>query len=299
MSQSGYEERLSELRTNLVLPIDKPDETHESTLRVLWLAAAEIRMSPTAALVYELPLLAKEQHRRLDDLTAVRLAGKPLAYITGRQDFMGVELVVGPEALIPRRETELLGNTALGLLQEVGPDKVPRCLDVCTGCGNLAIALSLKCPGVQVVASDLSSAAIRLAAENAANHGLQDKLQLEVGDLFAPFETAAYHEIFDLITCNPPYISSAGVPRMATEISDHEPGLAFDGGFGGMAVMKKLMTEAPRFLKSGGWLAFEVGAGQGEAIIRRLTAGSLYEEVVGISDDHGIVRVVTARRSGA
>jgi len=295
MTATSYEQMLSSLQTQLELQVDKPDETHEATLRALWLTAAGTPLSTAKALHHELPVLNAQQQQTLTELVAERLDGKPLAYITARQSFMDVEFVVGPGALIPRRETELLGTTALEILRQHQQTIPIKALDLCTGCGNLAIALALKHPGVRFLASDISAEAIALAKENVVLHGLQDDLALVVGDLFAPLANGDQHGQYDIITCNPPYISSARVPQMTPEIAGHEPSAAFDGGFGGMAVLRRLLAEAPQFLVPGGWLVFEVGAGQGEAVIKRLTAGSVYSKVAGICDRDGTVRVVKAR----
>ncbi len=294
MSQPGFDELLEDLRAKLVLPADKPEENHENTLRALWLTAAGEKVSAVASMASVLPALDDDQRERLTGLLAKRVQGKPLAHLTERANFMGFEFVVGPAALIPRQETELLGTTALRLLDATSHGGAALCLDVGTGCGNLAIALALKCPSARLWASDISEAAIDLARQNVRRYDLQDKLPLLVGDLFAPL-AGREGGGFDLIVCNPPYISPQRVPQMGPEIADHEPTAAFDGGFGGMAVLRRLVTEAPQHLAPGGWLAFEVGVGQGELVIKQLQAGSTYREVIGICDTDGIVRVVTAK----
>ncbi len=295
MDRRNYGELLARLQAHLELPPDKPDEDYESTLRALWLAAADRPMSADAAGKHELPPLTDGQHRQLETWVGERLAGRPLAYITGRQSFMGVDFVVRPGALIPRRETELLGEAALAVLRGYPEQPVVRCLDVCTGCGNLAIALAIQWPAARFLASDLCEEAVEVARENATLHGLENDLGLFVGDLFEPFAAAEHHQRYDLITCNPPYVSSTNVPQMAAEISGHEPPAAFDGGFGGMAILRRLVAEAPQYLVPGGWLVFEVGAGQGEAVIKRLRARSPFREIDGVCDAAGTVRVVTAR----
>ena len=294
MSIPGFDELLEDLRVKLVLPADKPEEDHENTLRALWLAAAGEKVSAVTAMATGLPALDDDQREHLTGLVAKRIEGNPLAHLTERANFMGLEFVVGPAALIPRQETELLGTTARRLLDATSQGGEARCLDVGTGCGNLAIALALKCPSARLWASDISEAAIDLARQNVQRHGLLDKLPLLVGDLLAPL-AGSENGGFDLIVCNPPYISPQRVPQMGPEIADHEPSEAFDGGFGGMAVLRKLVSEAPQHLALGGWLAFEVGAGQGELVIKQLQAGSTYREVIGICDTDGIVRVVTAK----
>src|SRR5690606_13638582 len=172
-------------------------------------------------------------------------------------------------------------------------------IDVCTGCGNLALALAHHVDGLRVHGADLSDQSVRLARRNAAMLGLEQRTGFRSGDLLAPFDAPAFIGGVDLIVCNPPYISSGKVAAMAPEISAHEPRLAFDGGALGVSILTRLILEAPRFLRGGGWLAFEVGAGQGAAMARRLRNDSNWDEVREHRDAGGLVRAVLARRGMA
>lgn len=279
---------------------DKPEETPDSTLQALWHAAAERPVSVAAATDTPLPPLDDTALARLDALLDRRLAGEPLAHITGRQAFMGLELVAGPAALIPRRETELLGTTAIALANEAvacrgGVDVI----DVCTGSGNLALAIAHAVPASRVSGSDLSEDAVALARRNAALHGLDARVAFRCGDLLQPFDAPAFHGAVDVLVCNPPYISSGKVDAMAHEISGHEPRLAFDGGPLGVSILARLMQEAPRYLRAGGWLGVEVGAGQGPSLARRLRNDAAWDEVREVADHAGTVRALFARRAVA
>jgi len=275
---------------------DKPDETPESTARALWFLATGERRSVAGA-EGELPELGPGGPERLEELVTARLRGTPLAYLTGRQSFMGVELLTDPHAMVPRKETELLGGKALELLQDVLTERDHvRILDLCTGSGNLAIALAVHEPRCVVFAGDLTPGAVELARRNAEWCGVEDRVRFFVGDLFEPFENGGFRGTIDLIVCNPPYITSAGVDRLPPEIGDHEPRAAFDGGPMGVGVILRLLKTAPRFLGSGGWLCFEVGAGQGEALLRLLRRGDRYSHAEGVTDDAGRVRVIAARK---
>lgn len=296
MTPTGYSENLAALQSKLELLPDKPEETCESTLHALWLAAAGAPVSVATALRHQLPELDPSQRERLAELMTARLGGAPLAHLTQRQRFMDLEFMVGPDALIPRRETELLAKAAEDALRD-GPQTLQRrAVDVGTGCGNLAITLSLRYPDTRFVALDISADAVEIARKNAARHGLADKVEFLVGDLFVPIDSPENQAAFDLVVCNPPYISSGQVPQMAAEISDHEPTAAFDGGFGGLSVVRRLIAEAPKFLVPGGWLVFEIGAGQGEALAARARANSEFDEVNTISNEDGVIRVIAARR---
>jgi release factor glutamine methyltransferase len=277
---------------------DKPEDTPVAAARALWCRAAELCVSPVAALERPLPALEAAQQRRFAELVRQRRGGVPLAHLTERQRFMGLELLAGPDALIPRHETELLAQAAASLLQAAARDREGvLAVDVCTGSGNVALAMATRVPGARVHAADLSAEAVALARRNAEHLGLQQRVTLHEGDLLAPFDTPAFVGQVDVLTCNPPYISSARVPAMAAEIASHEPALAFDGGPLGIRILQRLLREGPRFLRPGGWLAFEVGAGQGGGVVRKLSADAGFSEVRSVCDGAGEIRAVLARRA--
>src|ERR1017187_5590561 len=243
-----------------IVPLpDKPEETIEAVVRALWLCAAGIRVSAVKALTINLPELSEEQKRTLTELLEQRSSGTPLAHLTGRQQFMGLECICNSQALIPRRETEILGNAARAILVEkvLPGNSAPQVLDLCTGSGNLACAMATHVPQCTVYAADLSEEAVNLAKMNSQHLGRGDKVRAFAGDLFAPFESEQFHHFFDLILCNPPYITSTKLPLLHQEIIGHEPKMAFDAGPLGLAILWRLLKDAPRFAKNGGWL--EIG----------------------------------------
>jgi release factor glutamine methyltransferase len=295
-----YLELRARLAAGLPWLADKPEETADSTLRALWFTAAGLPVSAVVAMHGELPELGSgtPQRHALDRLVERRLAGTPLAHLTGRQHFMGMEMLVGADALVPRRETELLARATIDLASR--PDATaahPRVVDICTGSGNLALAIAHHAPTARVFAADLSEAAIDLARRNAAHLGLADRVDFRVGDLLAPFGTAEFLERTDLVVCNPPYIATARTALMSGEIADHEPRLAFDGGPFGVAILMRLLDETPRFLRSGGWLAFEVGQGQAAGLLRRIERDGRYRQPRVLTDEAGNARGIVSRRS--
>lgn len=297
MLNPSFEQHCGVLGASLLLLPDKPQETAATTLKVLWLLAAGQALSIEMAEQAQLPELDAEAQAHLVTLMAQRLSGVPLAHLSGRQRFMGLEMLAGPEALIPRRETELLGETALEILGQLASDQAAlRVLDVCTGSGNLALALAHHAPQARVFASDLSEQAVALAARNACHLGLEHRVEWRCGDLLEPFNEAAFHESVDLLVCNPPYISSRKVDTMAEEIRGFEPRLAFDGGPLGIRILERLIREAPRYLKKGGWLAFEVGQGQGAAVYKRLQANPAYVQQRSVVNAEGEIRMLLASR---
>ena len=292
-----YTELLGKLEEKLELPPDKPEETHANTLKALWFLAAGHPVSARSAETRELEPLDEPQQRTLRELTARRLKGEPLAFLTGRKTFMGVEFHLNRQVFIPRRETELLVRSILelhasGRIREQGS----ILCDLGTGCGNIPLILAEKMDPAAVYATDLLEEALEAARENAHRLGYGKLMRFYRGDLFEPLRPLALEGRVDVLTCNPPYISSAKVPEMAREISGFEPREAFDGGAFGVNVLQRLIEESAAFLKPGGWLGFEVGAGQGSAVIKRLRRRDRYGEIIGKEDPDGIVRAVLARR---
>ncbi|HID70864.1 MAG TPA: peptide chain release factor N(5)-glutamine methyltransferase [Desulfobacterales bacterium] len=292
-----WKELLHNLVQELDILPDKAEETPETTLSALWWKACGNPLSVVAAKNnIDLPELSSGQEKILRELIDRRLSGVPLAHLTGRQHFMGLELLASADALVPRKETELLAGEALNLLKKMatGEDHLVY-IDVCTGAGNLPVALASQVPGVKAFAADLSADAVHLAQENVDFFDLGKRIKVLEGDLLSPFESEEFFGKVDLLTCNPPYISSGKVADMHSEISDHEPDLAFDGGPFGIAILRKLIGEAPRYLRSGGWLAFEVGLGQGEKMIKRMKKKYDYELVRPVLDENHDIRAILAQ----
>jgi release factor glutamine methyltransferase len=290
-----YGELLGELQATFKPQPDKPEETPESVLRALWFAAAGRPQSIPRINGDPLPHIAGVEVEALKALVARKREGAPLAYITGREHFLGLDLLASPAALIPRKETEILGRAALRYLKErslVQPELLV--LDVCTGSGNLALAYAHHARKARVFAADLSPDAVELARRNAQFTGLADRASFFAGDLFAPFDSLGLEGRVDLVSCNPPYITSAKVSKMPEEIALHEPRLAFDGGVLGISVVTRLMAEAPRFLKPGGALCFELGLGQGDLLELRLNRQPWVDWVEAHEDEHGAIRALVA-----
>lgn len=293
---AAFAQRLSRLRAALVAPADKPEETAVSTLRALWLRAGGTPLSAHAAMHTALQPLSAAQLATLDALLARRIDGEPLAYLTGRQRFMGLELLATAAALIPRAESELLGAAAEQKLRDIAAcsTQPPVVIDVCCGSGNLALALAHAVPQARVHAADISQAAVALARDNARMLGLDPRVTLHTGDLLAPFGVAFVRRV-DLLVSIPPYISTGKLDTMPREIVGHEPHLAFDGGPFGVRILMRLIREAPPLLRPGGWLGMEVGLGQGPAMVHLLEKHPAYGRVETVCDADGAVRAVLAQ----
>jgi release factor glutamine methyltransferase len=292
-----YRKLRSELEGKLSFLDDKPEETSDSSLKALWNKASGISLSAEEASKLPLPELTELQVAILHQLVEERLNGKPLAYITGRQNFMGIELLCDNRALIPRKETEILGKSALELCKNIANLKHSvRVFDVCCGSGNLGLALACYISNIIVNSSDLSHEAVELTKENISYLQLVQRMSAMQSDLFLNFESADYYGNIDLIVCNPPYISSSKVAKMEAEISANEPLMAFDGGMVGMKVIQKLIGEAHKFLTQDGWVIFEVGLGQGPFIIKLCENSGQYKQIESVTDASGNIRVVAARK---
>jgi release factor glutamine methyltransferase len=210
-----------------------------------------------------------------------RLQGKPTQYITGRQEFYGRDFRVTPDVLIPRPETEHLIEASLLRLRP--GDKV---LDVGTGSGAIAITIALE-TSTRVYASDISTAALRVSNENAR------KLNAPVSFIAADLVSCFAERSLDLIASNPPYVPKTDQPALQREVRDYEPEVALFGGPTGLEIYERLIPEAQRVLRPGGWLLFELGYNSLEPV--RAMLGSQWSEITVRADLAGLPRVLAAR----
>lgn len=206
---------------------------------------------------------------RARELIRRRLAGEPLAYLVGNQEFWSLSFFVDASVLIPRHDSETVIQV---VLDRAGDRKAPRrVLDVCTGSGVLAITLAKELPGATVVATDVSPAAAEMARRNAEHNKVADRVEVRVGDLLAPL---AAGERFDVVVANPPYIPTATIATLDREVQ-REPRLALDGGPDGLALMRRLLAALPAHLAPGALVAVEHGFDQAEAVAALFTASGL------------------------
>ncbi|MBY0230391.1 MAG: peptide chain release factor N(5)-glutamine methyltransferase [Gemmataceae bacterium] len=235
----------------------------------------------------ELP--ADEQRAAFKELVQKRLKGTPVSRLLGRREFFSLDLEVTPDVLVPRPDTEWLVTECLALAK---PMESPRLLDLGTGSGCVALALAKQHKTAQVVAVDLSAAALAVARRNAEKHGVEGRIEFLQGDLFAPLPPEPR---FGFIVSNPPYVPSAGIEGLSPEVRDHDPRLALDGGPDGFAVIDRILAGAGAFLEEGGWLLCEIGHDQAAEARRRFAAaGWIIEKEA--KDGSGHVRVLAARR---
>ena len=216
----------------------------------------------------------------LRELVKRRGQREPLQHITGSTSFCGYEIAVNRHALVPRPETELLaelgwqffnregrrvGDPNSGTATRHPSQDIPTALDFGTGTGCIAIALAAKCPGAKITAIDVSTDALALAKENAARNKVAERIEFLQGDGFTAF---AADSKFDLIMSNPPYIPTAEIETLQTEVRDFDPRAALDGGADGLDFYRMLAAQAKQFLKPDGKIMLEFGDGQADAIKR-------------------------------
>jgi release factor glutamine methyltransferase len=218
----------------------------------------------------------------------------PETYARGNVEFMGIELMIAPGALVPRKETELLGLAALDVLEQQRTP-VPRVIDMCCGTGNLACAIASRIPAAEIWASDLTEECVALARDNARRLGLEARVSVHRGDLFGGLEGAGLAGRVDLVVCNPPYIPARRLASDWAHLVEHEPREAFDGGPFGMDIYLRVLKEAPRFLRQGGVLLFETTPRQQRPLQALFERARLYDEVR-LFGERGNVAVVGGRR---
>jgi release factor glutamine methyltransferase len=234
----------------------------------------------------------KEQLDILHDL--VKRAGQhePIAYLTGKTEFYSLRLQVSPDCMIPRPETELLVERAIEFLRaRTGMQSV---CDLCTGCGCIAVAIAKNLPQAKIIATDICGDALNIAANNIENHDLKDRITLLSGDLFEPIVPQLDVEKFDLIVCNPPYVSASEFERLDKCVKEYEPRLALYAGVDGLEVYRRIIDKADQFLRKDGALILEIGYAQGPAIKELLEKTGAFAEIKIEKDFHDNDRIATA-----
>lgn len=222
-----------------------------------------------------------------------RAAGVPVQYLTGHQEFYGLDFLVTPDVLIPRPETELIVEEVLN--RHHRPD--PLIIDVGTGSGCLAVTLAVHLPQARIIALDISTAALKVARQNAQRHGVDHRIGWLVSDLLAALIDRTACGGADFIVANPPYVSTAEFHRLPREVRDHEPRLALLAGPDGLIVHRRLLQESQRCLRPGGYLIMEIGYGQCQSLTRIIDPSRWEVEKVA-RDLQGIERTFVLRWRG-
>jgi release factor glutamine methyltransferase len=227
------------------------------------------------------------------DLVKRRAAGTPVAYLVGKKEFYSLSLQVTPDVLIPRPETEHLVVAALDLLAAIPSDATPRVVDVGTGSGAIAVAIAKHATRAKIIATDISPAALAVARQNAAEHGVSDRIEFQEMDLLAKLPP---ERMFDLIVSNLPYIGLEEEATLASQVRDHEPRLALFAGPTGTEIIARLIPQAAVRLKGGGYLLMEVSPLIASAVLDLVHQSRSFEPPTILKDLAGLARVVQARR---
>ena len=223
-------------------------------------------------------------------LVARRRKREPMAYLRGRREFFGRDMIVSAAVLVPRPETETLVERALAL---IGKDQTARVLDLCTGSGCIGVTLLAERSACSALLTDVSADALDVARQNVEKHRVVDRALLAQGDLFDAIDPLA--PPFDLIVANPPYIAAAERAQLEPDVRDFEPSIALFADEGGLVVVRRIANGASSRLVSGGALLVEIGAGQGP-LVRAAFERAGFADVVVHADLAGRDRVVEGRR---
>jgi release factor glutamine methyltransferase len=230
--------------------------------------------------------LSFEEEKRFRDLVARRARREPFQYIVGRQEFCGLDFSLTPDVLIPRPETEMIVEAAIEILENNA-----RFCEVGIGSGCIAVSILRSVATASAIGLDISEKALKVALKNAEIHRVEKRLELKISDVF---ENLRYQK-FDLIVSNPPYIPREDVRILQPEVRDFEPLTALTDDGDGLSIIKKIIADAPKFLKSDGFLIMEIGINQANDV-EAMFDNKVWREVEILPDLQGIPRTVKANK---
>lgn len=222
-------------------------------------------------------VVGQEQLSQLHELVKRASAHEPIAYLTGKKEFYSLEFEITKDCLIPRPETELLVERAIEFLRTRNGEQF--ICDICTGSGCIAVAIARNFANCRIVATDISDAALAVAEKNVAKHGLMNRIKLLQGDLFEPVIAGLGPAKFDLIECNPPYVSEPEYQKLAPNVKNFEPKSALAAGNDGLDIIKKIIADAGQHLKPTGTLMLEIGNEQGNVVRNLLETAGYFGDV--------------------
>ncbi|MFZ0034979.1 MAG: peptide chain release factor N(5)-glutamine methyltransferase [Sedimentisphaerales bacterium] len=249
-------------------------------------------------------IIAEQQLDQLHDLVERAGQHEPVAYLVGKTEFYSLEVDITPDCMIPRPETELLVERAIEFLRTSSGKPVAArshrgeqfVCDLCTGSGCVAVAIARNYPNAHIIATDISDAALSVAAKNIEKHHLEERIRLLCGDLFDPLIPQLEVNKFDLIVCNPPYVSAAEFEKLDKNVKEYEPKLALFAGDDGLDIYRRIIEKVEQFLKPNAALMLEVGYDQGQAVRQLLEQIGRFSEITIEKDFRGNGRVVIAKK---
>ena len=267
LKQSGISQPLSEAKSLLCLAIEKD--------RAFLIAHSE----------YELTNAEIETFRKF---VRRRKNREPFQYISGKQEFWGLDFIVSPDVLIPRPETELIVENALEVLQEL---EKPKFCEVGIGSGCIAVSTLHSLEKVNAIGLDISEDAIKTAKKNAEQNDVLDRLELRISDVFDSLEV---DESFNLIVSNPPYIPSEDMLTLQSEVRDFDPHIALTDGKDGLSIIEEIIDVSPKHLEPNGFLLMEIGIHQSDKV-RKMFDLEIWQNLSFVDDLQGIPRMVKAQ----
>lgn len=279
---------------NRLLEHDVPSASLAAELLLLHV----LRQDRTYLYTHSDQQLPVEQYDRYLGLIGERCTGKPTQYITGHQEFWGLDFEVSPAVLIPRPETEHIIETVLDLISRKDFSKQEPCriADVGTGSGCISISLAKELPRAKLFATDISPEALEVAVRNAHRIGVEGQIEFLESDLLARLLKPDFTGTFDFIVSNPPYVGHDELADVQREVREFEPRLAWGDLEQGEEIYARLFPQARLLLKPGGCIVVEIGYNKKEAVLQLLCAG--WEEQEARPDLAGIPRVICARKAG-
>lgn len=218
----------------------------------------------------------------------------PIQYITNQQEFMGLDFYIDKEVLIPRGDTEILVEEALAIFERELKGKEVVALDIGTGSGTIAVSLAKFMENSLIYAVDVSPAALEIAALNAKRNCVKERVIFKLSDIYEGLIKDRLGKVLDFIISNPPYIPNEVVEGLSPQVKDYEPRLALAGGIDGLDFYRRIISGAKQYLKPTGWILFEIGYDQGEAVSRLLMEGG-FTNINVLKDLAGLDRVVVGK----
>lgn len=265
----------------------KQNNIENSTLKAKILLANILNVKKEYLLIHSEEEIKQEDKIKYENCIKELIKGKPLQYITNKQEFMGLDFYVDENVLIPQPDTEILVEKAIEIAETTQKNKI---LDMCTGSGCIAISLAKKINNAQIIAVDISNNALNVANKNAINNNVENKIKFINSNMFNNIE-----EKFDIIVSNPPYIETETINKLGIEVQN-EPHLALDGGIDGLKFYKIIANNAFKYLNENGYLLLEIGYNQQNSVTQLLQDIGKYKNIETVKDLGGNYRVVIARK---
>ncbi len=265
----------------------KQNNIENSTLKAKILLANILNVKKEYLLIHSEEEIKQEDKIKYENCIKELIKGKPLQYITNKQEFMGLDFYVDENVLIPQPDTEILVEKTIEIAEKTQKNKI---LDMCTGSGCIAISLAKKINNTQIIAVDISNNALNVANKNAINNNVENKIKFINSDMFNNIE-----EKFDIIVSNPPYIETETINKLEIEVQN-EPHLALDGGIDGLKFYKTIANNAFKYLNENGYLLLEIGYNQQNSVTQLLQDIGKYKDIETVKDLGGNYRIVIARK---